>query len=178
MAFHTDCSKGRIYISCGFIVGSLIEDKLVIRDSHASARLKCNGHDHPLIIDECAITTSQIHNLILETVMTPDDGVLARNMIARQCNGIIRRPTDRGGIIDCSFEWLSPENIDAKLCGHLFLETVGMMTCHASVCQRQSRRGSVSERQGQCLAMGMWFSEREKNLFAGHLRRDFLSSRA
>src|SRR5271165_363971 len=32
--------------------------------------------------------------------------------------------------------------------------------------------------QGQCLAMGMWFSEREKNLFAGHLRRDFLSSRA
>src|SRR5208283_261720 len=27
--------------------------------------------------------------------------------------------------------------------------------------------------QGQCLAMGMWFSEREKNLFAGHLRRDF-----
>jgi|SRR5271165_1270597 len=33
-------------------------------------------------------------------------------------------------------------------------------------------------RQGQCLAMGMWFSEREKNLFAGHLRRDFLSSRA
>ena len=32
--------------------------------------------------------------------------------------------------------------------------------------------------QGQCLAMGMWFSEREKNLFAGLLRRDFLSSRA
>jgi hypothetical protein len=32
--------------------------------------------------------------------------------------------------------------------------------------------------QGQCLAMGMWFSEKEKNLFAGHLRRDFLSSRA
>src|SRR5271165_1308372 len=32
--------------------------------------------------------------------------------------------------------------------------------------------------QGQCPAMGMWFSEREKNLFAGHLRRDFLSSRA
>src|SRR5271166_1599439 len=31
--------------------------------------------------------------------------------------------------------------------------------------------------QGQCLAMGMWFSEREKTLFAGHLRRDFLSSR-
>jgi hypothetical protein len=32
--------------------------------------------------------------------------------------------------------------------------------------------------QGQCLAMDMWFIEREKNLFAGHLRRDFLSSRA
>ena len=32
--------------------------------------------------------------------------------------------------------------------------------------------------QGQCLAMGMSFSEKEKNLFAGHLRRDFLSSRA
>ena len=32
--------------------------------------------------------------------------------------------------------------------------------------------------QGQCLAMGMWFNEREKNLFAGHLFRDFLSSRA
>ena len=32
--------------------------------------------------------------------------------------------------------------------------------------------------QGQCLAMGMSFSEREKNLFAGHLFRDFLSSRA
>ena len=27
--------------------------------------------------------------------------------------------------------------------------------------------------QDQCLAMGMWFSEREKNLFAEHLRRDF-----
>ena len=27
--------------------------------------------------------------------------------------------------------------------------------------------------QGQCLAMGMWFNEREKNLFAGHLFRDF-----
>jgi hypothetical protein len=33
-------------------------------------------------------------------------------------------------------------------------------------------------KQGQCLAMGMSFSEKEKNLFAGHLRRDFLSSRA
>ena len=33
-------------------------------------------------------------------------------------------------------------------------------------------------KQGQCLAMDMWFIEREKNLFAGHLRRDFLSSRA
>jgi hypothetical protein len=32
--------------------------------------------------------------------------------------------------------------------------------------------------QGQCLAMGMWFNEREKNLFAGHLFRDFLSLRA
>jgi hypothetical protein len=32
--------------------------------------------------------------------------------------------------------------------------------------------------QGQCLATGMWFSEREKNLFAGLLFRDFLSSRA
>ena len=143
MPFHTDCSKGCIHISCGFIVGSLIEDKLVIRDSHPSARLKCNGHYHALIIHECTIATSQIHNLILETVMTPHDRVLARNMIARQCNGIIRRPTDRGGIIDCSFEWLSPEDIDAKLCRHLFSETVAMMTCHASVCQRQSRQGSV-----------------------------------
>jgi len=35
-----------------------------------------------------------------------------------------------------------------------------------------------SHDQGQCLAMGMSFSERKKNLFAGHLRRDFLSSRA
>jgi len=35
-----------------------------------------------------------------------------------------------------------------------------------------------ADQQGQCLAMGMWFSEREKNLFAEHLRRDFLSSRA
>jgi hypothetical protein len=32
--------------------------------------------------------------------------------------------------------------------------------------------------QGQCPVMGMSFSERTKNLFAGHLRRDFLSSRA
>ena len=32
--------------------------------------------------------------------------------------------------------------------------------------------------QGQCPVMGMSFSERNKNLFAGHLRRDFLSSRA
>ena len=32
--------------------------------------------------------------------------------------------------------------------------------------------------QCQCLAMVMSFSERKKNLFAGHLRRDFLSSRA
>jgi hypothetical protein len=32
--------------------------------------------------------------------------------------------------------------------------------------------------QGQCLAMGMSFSEREKNLFAGHLFGDFLSWRA
>jgi uncharacterized protein (DUF2235 family) len=32
--------------------------------------------------------------------------------------------------------------------------------------------------QGQCLAMDMWFIAREKNLFAGHLRRAFLSSRA
>jgi|SRR5690242_114820 len=32
--------------------------------------------------------------------------------------------------------------------------------------------------QGQCLAMGMSFGEREKSLFAGHLFRDFLSSRA
>jgi len=32
--------------------------------------------------------------------------------------------------------------------------------------------------QGQCLATGMSFNEREKNLFAGHLFRDFLSSRA
>jgi hypothetical protein len=36
----------------------------------------------------------------------------------------------------------------------------------------------VDSEQGQCLAMGMWFNEREKNLFAGHLFRDFLSSRA
>src|SRR5271165_1740562 len=41
-----------------------------------------------------------------------------------------------------------------------------------------SGTGSRIVSQGQCLAMGMWFSEREKNLFAGHLRRDFLSSRA
>jgi hypothetical protein len=32
--------------------------------------------------------------------------------------------------------------------------------------------------QGQCLAMCISFSERRKNLFAGHSRRDFLSSRA
>ena len=32
--------------------------------------------------------------------------------------------------------------------------------------------------QGQCLAMCISFSERRKNLFAGHLFRDFLSSRA
>ena len=39
-------------------------------------------------------------------------------------------------------------------------------------------RFELNDEQGQCLAMGMGFSEREKNLFAGHLRRDFLSSRA
>ena len=38
--------------------------------------------------------------------------------------------------------------------------------------------GIFQTTQGQCLAMGMSFSEKEKNLFAGHLRRDFLSSRA
>jgi hypothetical protein len=38
--------------------------------------------------------------------------------------------------------------------------------------------GSVEINQGQCLAMGMSFGEREKSLFAGHLFRDFLSSRA
>ena len=32
--------------------------------------------------------------------------------------------------------------------------------------------------QGQCLAVGMSFSERKKNLFAGHLFSNFLSSRA
>ena len=32
--------------------------------------------------------------------------------------------------------------------------------------------------QGQCLVVGKSFSEREKNLFAGLLSRDFLSSRA
>jgi hypothetical protein len=31
--------------------------------------------------------------------------------------------------------------------------------------------------QGQCIAMGMSFSENEKSLFAGHFLRDFLSSR-
>jgi len=36
----------------------------------------------------------------------------------------------------------------------------------------------ASPDQGQCPVMGMSFSERTKNLFAGHLRRDFLSSRA
>jgi hypothetical protein len=32
--------------------------------------------------------------------------------------------------------------------------------------------------QGQCVAMGRSFAENEKSLFAGHLLRDFLSSRA
>jgi len=44
--------------------------------------------------------------------------------------------------------------------------------------QLKMTRMNLKEKQGQCLAMGMWFSEREKNLFAGHLGRDFLSSRA
>jgi hypothetical protein len=35
-----------------------------------------------------------------------------------------------------------------------------------------------TKRQGQCLVVGKSFSEREKNLFAGLLSRDFLSSRA
>ncbi len=146
MPFHTDCRKRCIHISCRLIVGSLIEHKLVIRYSHSSARLQRNGHYHALIIDECAIATPEIHDLILETVVTPHNRVLARNVVARQWDGIVRRPTDRGGIIDYSFEWLFPEYIDTKLCGHLFLETVAMMTCHAFVCQRQSRQGNAPAR--------------------------------
>jgi hypothetical protein len=144
MPFHTDRCKRCIYICARFIVGSLIEHKLVIRDSHSSARLKSNGHYHALIIHECAIATSQIHNLVLKTIMTPHNRVLARNMVTGQCDSIVRRPTDRGGIIDFSFEWLSPEGIDAKLCGHLFLKTVATMTCHVSVCQWQSKRFGMS----------------------------------
>ena len=41
-----------------------------------------------------------------------------------------------------------------------------------------NNRISFAEAQGQCLAVGMSFSERKKNLFAGHLFSNFLSSRA
>ena len=48
-----------------------------------------------------------------------------------------------------------------------------------SIAEQKDRSADlVPGTQGQCLAVGMSFSERKKNLFAGHLFSNFLSSRA
>ena len=77
MAFHASRRQRGINVSGRFIVGTLIEDQLVAGDSNPGAWFEGYGHDHPLVIDERSIATAKIHDLILETVVTTHNGMLA-----------------------------------------------------------------------------------------------------
>ena len=83
VSFHTAGSESGINVSGGFIVWGLVKHQFEIGDAHSSTRLEGHGHHHTLIIDKRAVTTAKIHDLVLETIVTTDDGVLARNMVPR-----------------------------------------------------------------------------------------------
>ena len=67
----------------------LFEDKLKIGNSDPSSGLQHDGHDHTLVIDECPIAATQIHNLILESIVATNDRMLPGYMVAWECNRVV-----------------------------------------------------------------------------------------
>src|SRR6516165_11544771 len=108
MAFHAYRGKRRIDVCSGVIVWSLIEHQFVIRNPHSCTRFKSHRHYHSLVVNIGAISAAQIHELILKTIMAPNDRVLTRYMAPRKRNGIVGRPADGCSIVDCPLKWLDP----------------------------------------------------------------------
>ncbi len=71
------------------ITGILFEDKLKIGDPDPSSGLQHDGHDHTLVIDERPIAATQIHNLILESIVATNDRMLPGYMVAWECNRVV-----------------------------------------------------------------------------------------
>jgi biotin carboxylase len=109
------------------IARNRFKDELVVGDSNPSAGLKHDRHNDALVIDERPVTAAQIHNLILERVVTTNDRVLPGYVIARKRDRIVDGSPNCGSILYYPLKRLTRRRIHTKFSRHLTFQKLGLM---------------------------------------------------
>ena len=106
-------------MSAGEILFDALENEFVFCNRDSRSFGQRHRHHDALIVHESAVAAAEIDYLILITIVTTEERVLARDeRAAAQANGVVARAPDRGGVADGEFERLARERRDAKFGGH------------------------------------------------------------
>src|SRR5258707_1510754 len=108
-------SESGFELSRGEILLDLLEAQLIVSDADSRAFAQCCRHHHALVIDEGAVATPEIDELITISVVTPKKSVLTGNeWAAVQANGVVARTSDRARIPKYELERLADARRDLK----------------------------------------------------------------
>src|SRR5207237_5246124 len=106
---------------CGFelsrrkILLDLLEAERIMSNPDSCAFAQCCRHHHALVVDEGAVATPEIDELITISVVTPKNSVLTGDeWAAVQANGVVARASDSGCIANNELERLADARRDLK----------------------------------------------------------------